>query len=128
MIPLRVGTGYRQARALCQTFANVVAEAHPRSVTVERTIAARGRRVYLDCDQNMRAKTIAAPYSARHSVFGGVSTPVTWDEVEQGGFRPDDFTVQTIFERLRAVGDIWKPVRAARGLDVTELYRRLRQP
>jgi bifunctional non-homologous end joining protein LigD len=123
VIPLAPGTDYRTARVLAETFARRVAHAHPTIATVERTIAARRDRVYLDCDQNMRAKTMAAPYAARHSAFAGVSAPVTWTEVH-AGIRPEDFTVRTILARLAEVGDLWAAVRAAPGVDVTNLYRR----
>ena len=45
---------------------------------------ARGKRVYIDCLQNILGKTLATAYSARASDYAGVSTPVTWQEVEDG--------------------------------------------
>src|SRR5581483_11521880 len=123
IVPLAKGTDYRQARALAMTFATRVARRHPEHATVERAIAARGRRVYLDCDQNLRAKTIAAPYSARHSVFAGISAPLRWSELDRP-VKPDQFTVQTIQERLRHVGDLWLAVRQSVGVNIPELYER----
>jgi bifunctional non-homologous end joining protein LigD len=43
-----------------------------------------------------------------------VSTPVTWDEVE-AGFAITDFTMANVPERVRKLGDLWKPLLAARG-------------
>jgi len=38
-----------------------------------------------------------------------VSTPVTWEEIEEG-IRIDDFRIDNVRERVREVGDLWKPV------------------
>jgi bifunctional non-homologous end joining protein LigD len=122
VIPLAPASDYRTARIFAQTIADRIATAHPKQATVERRIADRGRRVYLDCDQNMRAKTLAAPYSARHSSFAGVSAPVTWDEVEEG-IRPEDFTIRTIPKRLKQMGDLWEPLRRSAGIDIRRLVK-----
>jgi bifunctional non-homologous end joining protein LigD len=86
-----------------------------------RTIQRRGRRIYLDPDQNMRAKTMAAPYSARHSSFAGVSAPVSWQELRAGA-RPQDFTMATMPARLKTTGDLWKAL-GERPLDLGRLLR-----
>jgi bifunctional non-homologous end joining protein LigD len=39
---------------------------------------------------------------------------VTWKEVERG-IRIEDFTIRDVPGRLRSVGDLWKPLCAARG-------------
>ena len=67
---------------------------HAKAATVERSVAARGRRMYVDYLQNIRGKTLASAYSARANAFAGVSAPLTWDEVEQG-VSPEDFTLPT---------------------------------
>jgi bifunctional non-homologous end joining protein LigD len=43
-----------------------------------------------------------------------VSTPVTWKEVERG-IRIEDFTVRNMPARVAKLGDLWKPLLAARG-------------
>jgi bifunctional non-homologous end joining protein LigD len=43
-----------------------------------------------------------------------VSTPVTWKEVAKG-VRIEDFTVKTVPARVQKLGDLWKPLLAARG-------------
>lgn len=113
------GADYHTTRLFVTQVAANVAARCPDLATVTRSIRQRGARVYLDPDQNMRAKTMSAPYSARHSPFAGVSAPVTWGELEDGA-RPEDFTVLTIPSRLRARGDLWKGLRQ-RPLDLGEL-------
>ena len=74
-----------------------------RPATVERSLKARGRRVYVDYLQNVLGKTLASAYSARANDFAGVSTPLTWDEVEEG-VSPQDFTIANFAERARGGG------------------------
>jgi bifunctional non-homologous end joining protein LigD len=58
--------------------------------------------------------TLASIYSLRPTPIAGVSTPVTWQEVERG-FAVADFNIRNIRARLRRRGDLWKPLLAARG-------------
>ncbi len=63
----------------------MIAARHPKVATVERMVKKRRRgTVYVDFLQNILGKTLACAYSARASDFAGVSTPLTWDEVEAG--------------------------------------------
>ncbi|HEX3607088.1 MAG TPA: hypothetical protein VH134_14290, partial [Candidatus Dormibacteraeota bacterium] len=39
-----------------------------------------------------------------------VSTPITWDELDDPALRPDLWTIRTIGERLARVGDLFAPV------------------
>jgi bifunctional non-homologous end joining protein LigD len=53
-------------------------------------------------------------YSLRAKEQPTVSTPVTWDEVE-AGFRIEDFRIDNVPSRVGKLGDLWKPLLAARG-------------
>jgi bifunctional non-homologous end joining protein LigD len=116
-VPMPAGTSYQAGLLFCQIVATVVTRKHPTLATVERSLKARGRRVYVDYMQNSRGKTLASAYSARASEFAGVSTPLTWAEVEQG-VSPRDFTIRTAVDRLGAVGDLWAPLRRSKGADL----------
>ena len=73
----------------CQIVATMVATAHPKVATVERTVSKRKPgTIYVDYLQNIEGKTLACAYSARASAFAGVSTPLTWAEVH-GDVRPE---------------------------------------
>lgn len=82
-----VGADYHTTRMFVAQVGARVAARCPDLATVTRTIRERGLRVYLDPDQNMRAKTMSAPYSARHSSFAGVSAPLTCEELDHGAAR-----------------------------------------
>jgi bifunctional non-homologous end joining protein LigD len=119
-VPLRPGTPYEAGLLFCQIVATVVADRHPKAATIERSVGARGRRVYVDYLQNVRGKTLATAYSARASEYAGVSTPLTWAEVDRG-VRREDFTIRTVPARVAEVGDLWAALRRAPGVDLARV-------
>jgi len=121
-IPMPSGTPYDAGLLFAQIVATVVAQKHPKEATVERAVNARGKRVYVDFLQNILGKTLASAYSARASDYAGVSTPLTWKEVDAGVAR-EDFTIKTVPARLREVGDLWKPLRESKGVDLEKVAR-----
>ena len=80
---------------------------------VQSREAAAGR-VLVDYNQNAWGRTLASIYSVRPRPDATVSTPVTWKEVEKG-IRIEDFTVKNVPARVAKIGDLWKPLLAARG-------------
>ena len=121
-IPLPPGTPYEAGLIFCQIIATVVAHKHPRVATVERSVRARGPRVYVDYLQNINGKTLATAYSARASEYAGASAPLTWDEVD-AGVRREEFTIATMPARIRAVGDLWKALRSSAGVDLSRVSK-----
>lgn len=94
-------------------FANLIARRlvarRPDLTTVEGAIARRGRRVYVDANQNGYGKTIASVYSVRAVAAATVSTPVSWDEVA-GEVDPTRFTMDVVAERIAEHGDLFAGV------------------
>ena len=121
-IPLPAGTPYDAGLLFCQIVATVVAQKHPKIATIERAVRARGARVYVDYMQNVLGKTLATAYSARASEYAGVSAPLTWNEIDAGIDR-EDFTITTMSRRLKDVGDLWKPLRTSKGVDLSRVER-----
>jgi len=119
-VPMPAGTSYDSGFLFAQIVATMVANEHPKEATVERSIKARGRRIYVDYLQNALGKTLASAYSARASEFAGVSTPLTWDEVEEG-VSPRDFTIANFEQRIKDVGDLWAGLRKAKPADLGSL-------
>ena len=115
-MPLPAGTPYEAGMLVCQIVAALVEQKHPKVATTERSVRARGQRVYIDCLQNILGKTLATAYSARASDYAGVSTPVTWAEIDEG-FDRTDFTIATAPARFQTVGDLWATLRASKGID-----------
>ena len=124
-LPMRPGTSFEAGSLFCRLIASVVAGRHPEAATVERAIKRReASAVYLDCLQNGFGKSLACAYSARASAFAGVSTPLTWQELDAGKLDPRDFTVRTLPGRLRDVGDLWARLRKAKGIDLDATLER----
>ena len=121
-IPLPPRTEFEAGRLFCEIIATIVADRHPRVATVQRAVAGRGRTVYIDYLQNIRGKTLATAYSARATPLAGASAPLTWDEVHAGVDRRD-FTVRTLPERVRAVGDLWAALRRSPGADLGAILK-----
>jgi len=59
--------------------------------------------VFVDYGQNARDRTIAAAYSIRPTPDARASAPLRWDEV--AGAEPAAFTLETMRERIKKVGD-----------------------
>jgi bifunctional non-homologous end joining protein LigD len=122
-VPLPPRTTYETGRIFCEIVAATVVRRHPRLATVERAVHARGRRVYSDCLQNIRGKSLATAYSVRASEDAGVSAPLTWREVH-GTVDRGEFTLPTMLDRVRAAGDLWRPLRESKGADLRAVLRR----
>jgi bifunctional non-homologous end joining protein LigD len=106
-IPLPPKTPTEAATLVAQFIAREVAERHPRQATTERMVKARGSAmVYVDFLQNIKGKTIASAYCVRAKPGAPVSTPLLWDELDDD-LDPRDFTITTVPDRLRKVGDVW---------------------
>jgi bifunctional non-homologous end joining protein LigD len=123
-IPLPPGTSYESGMLFCQIVATVVASRHPKSATVERTVRARKRgTVYVDYLQNILGKTLATAYSARASDFAGVSTPLSWDEID-ATLDPREFTIVTAPKRFEKMGDLWAPLRTKKPANLEAVFKK----
>jgi bifunctional non-homologous end joining protein LigD len=60
--------------------------------------------VFLDYNQNAKDRTIASAYSVRPTPDARVSAPLAWHEID--ACAPADFTLATMPERVRKLGDL----------------------
>src|SRR5438477_7706712 len=65
----------------------------------------RGRRVFIDYNQNAPHKTIFGAWSVRARPGAQVSTPFGWDELD--AIHPDVLTIDTVPDRVGDNGDPW---------------------
>jgi bifunctional non-homologous end joining protein LigD len=123
-LPMRPGTPYEAGMLFCRIVAELVAAKHPDAATVERVVRKRDpKTVYVDYLQNIEGKTLACAYSARASDYAGASTPLEWAEIDDR-LDPRAFTIRTLPERLREVGDLWAGLRTAPGIDLEAVIER----
>jgi bifunctional non-homologous end joining protein LigD len=114
-VPIMRGPLQKAVWTFAKRLAREIERRHPKLVTAEYRIAKRPRgRVLVDYNQNAWGRTLASVYSVRPTRDATVSAPVTWSEVERG-VEIADFRLDTMARRTRRVGDLWKPLLAARG-------------
>jgi bifunctional non-homologous end joining protein LigD len=114
-VPIVRGPMQKRVWTFAKEFARVMESRAPKLVTAEYRIAHRPRgRVLVDYNQNAWGRTLASVYSARPTPRAAVSTPVTWAEIEKG-IEIDDFRIDNVPARVKKLGDLWKPLLAARG-------------
>ena len=104
-VPIVRQYDYRSVRKVCETIGGFLLRQRPRDVTMEWSVEKRTGKVFFDHNQNSRGKNMASIYSLRPLPGAPVSTPVRWDELEQ--VYPTDFTIDTVPERVAAIGDLW---------------------
>ncbi|GGJ27474.1 ATP-dependent DNA ligase [Paenarthrobacter histidinolovorans] len=77
----------------------------PDKVTTAWWKEERGTRIFVDFNQANRDRTIAGAYSPRAVPTAQVSCPLTWEELENAD--PGKYTITTVPDRLKKVGDPW---------------------
>jgi bifunctional non-homologous end joining protein LigD len=109
-IPIVHGPLQKEVWTFAKAIAIELESRHADVITAEyRKVKRPYARVLVDYNQNAWGRTLASIYSVRPTPFAGVSTPVTWEEIEQG-IRIEDFRIDNVRERVAEVGDLWKPV------------------
>lgn len=92
-----------------------LAKQHPDIITSEYRVAKRpAGRVLVDYNQNAWGRTLASVYSVRPKPDATVSTPVTWDEIEEG-IDAATLTMDTVPGRVHKYGDLFQPLLQKRG-------------
>ena len=95
---------FPEVRRCALSFAREVERRMPKLVTTAWWKEERGRRVFIDYNQNARDRTIASAYSVRARPDATVSAPVTWDELQE--VATEDFTLATMPARFAKLGDV----------------------
>ena len=96
---------YPVIRSLCETVSGELLARMPQDVTLEWASEKRTGKIFLDVNQNARAKNVAAIFSPRAKPGAPVSVPVRWDELDD--LYPTDFTV---LHRARTLRPDRRPV------------------
>jgi DNA ligase D len=91
-------------RRAALAFAREVERRLPKKVTTAWWKEERGKRVFIDYNQNARDRTIASAYSVRGRADATVSAPVTWDELRD--VETEDFTMASMPARFARLGDV----------------------
>lgn len=121
-IPLSAKYSYDQSQMFAKLIVSLVHKQIPDYTSLERMVANRKGKMYLDFLQNRPGATIAGPYSLRPKVGATVSMPLTWDEVKPG-LTMKDFTIFNSIDRLKETGDLFKGV-LGKGIDLEKIIKK----
>lgn len=108
-VPLHDKYPYATIKKFAKLVASLVNKQLPESTTLERSLAKRNSRIYIDYLQNTKSQTLASVYSLRPVQGAFVSTPLDWKELNHR-LRPSQFNIKTILKRVKEKGDRFSPV------------------
>lgn len=124
LVPIRVGPAAKEVLRFAAQLTSRLAAAHPKQLTMEHSIAARGNRVYLDPFRNGEVQTVASPYSVRRKEYAPVSTPLAWSEVKPS-LDPTKYNLGNFTNRLNKK-DPWADFFKSRQ-DLTDAIARVKE-
>jgi DNA ligase D len=97
--------GSVEVRAAAVAVARELERRRPDLITSAWWKEERGRRVFVDFNQNAPHKTIFGAWSVRARPGAQVSTPFSWDELAT--VVPDELTIAAVPARVEKMGDPW---------------------
>ena len=113
-VPLNTAVIYDQTKDLSRALAQHLEAEHVGLVTSNMSKAVRKGKVFVDWSQNDEHKTTICVYSLRAREEPTVSTPVTWDEVENCVKKKKaellKFRSDRILARVEKLGDLFELV------------------
>jgi bifunctional non-homologous end joining protein LigD len=110
VVPLQPKLGWDDVKAFTKWVADQFVAQSPDRFTANQAKRARRGRIYIDYLRNSRGATAIGAYSPRARPGATVSTPLFWEEVENG-VRPEGFTITTVPRRLQALdADPWAEI------------------
>jgi len=95
-----------EVRAAAVALARELERRRPDLVTAAWWKEERGRRVFIDFNQNAPHKTVFGAWCVRARPGAQVSTPFFWEDLDEA-FHPDLLTMPVVAERVARDGDPW---------------------
>jgi bifunctional non-homologous end joining protein LigD len=122
-IPFGAKYDYEASKEFARVIAKLVHTQIPEFTSIERKVADRGGKMYIDFLQNRPQATVAGPYSLRPKQGATVSMPLHWEEVKKG-LTIQDFTIFNAMDRIKDQGDIFKGV-LGKGIDLKKILKKI---
>jgi bifunctional non-homologous end joining protein LigD len=117
-VPLNSKVTYEETSPFALSIARLLQEQTPDRVVTKMKKELRNDKVLIDWSQNDGHKTTVCAYSLRARPRPTVSTPVTWEEVEQARTKNDSelliFDSKEVLRRIDKHQDLFEPVRKLR--------------
>jgi bifunctional non-homologous end joining protein LigD len=108
-IPIVPQYTFAETSAWVEKLSRAVGQIVPDLVSWEWSKDRRQGRARLDYTQNASIKTLVAPYAVRPAAGAPVSTPISWDELDDPELRSDRWTIRTLPARVEKIGDLFAP-------------------
>jgi bifunctional non-homologous end joining protein LigD len=109
--PLNTAVAYEQTKSFARAVAQLLEKQHPKLVLSRMTKDLRPAKVLIDWSQNDPHKTTVCVYSLRACERPTISTPLSWEEVEQGARRRRERELSAgpaqLLERVERHGDLF---------------------
>jgi bifunctional non-homologous end joining protein LigD len=113
-VPLNTPTTYDETKPFAHAIARLLEDEHRDLVVSDMKKTVRTNKVFVDWSQNDEHKTTISIYSLRARERPTVSTPVTWEEVEDALKKKDMqklvFEAKDVLARVEKMGDLFEPV------------------
>jgi len=113
-VPLNTAVTYEETKKLSHALAQYLEHEHADRVTSNMSKAVRKGKVFVDWSQNDEHKTTICVYSLRAKEEPTVSTPITWNEVENCLKKKNaqllKFRSDQVLARVEKLGDLFEPV------------------
>jgi bifunctional non-homologous end joining protein LigD len=113
-VPLNTKTSYDETKPFAHALARLLESEHRDLVVSDMKKAIRTNKVLVDWSQNDQHKTTVSIYALRARERPTVSTPVTWEEVEQTLKKKDPqrlvFEAKDVLARVEKMGDLFAQV------------------
>jgi bifunctional non-homologous end joining protein LigD len=105
---------YEKTKPFAKAIAQLLEKETPDEVVSKMKKVERKGKVFVDWSQNHPRKTTVAVYSLRARERPTVSTPISWQEVEEAAESADGsrlvFETDDVLERIGSDGDLFAPV------------------
>jgi bifunctional non-homologous end joining protein LigD len=113
-VPLNTKTSYGETKPLAHALARLLENEHRDLVVSDMKKAIRTNKVFVDWSQNDEHKTTVSVYALRARERPTVSTPLTWEEVENCLKKKDAkllvFETHQTLDRVQKLGDLFTPL------------------
>ncbi|HEV7885308.1 MAG TPA: non-homologous end-joining DNA ligase [Solirubrobacteraceae bacterium] len=113
-VPLNTDVTYAQCKPAARAIAETMEAAHPERVVSRMARALRPGKVLIDWSQNTEHKSMVCAYSVRAKERPTISTPVTWDEVQDAVAAREPsllvFEMRDVVQRVAERGDVFARV------------------
>lgn len=122
-VPMGAKYDYEKVRDLAEKVCKPVLKKFASFTSMERSPSKRRKKIYLDCLQNRRGQTLAAPFCIRPKPRAPVSMPVTWKELTNK-LKPEQFHIKNAPSRISKFDDPWAGV-LGKAVDINKCLKTL---